>query len=500
MAFTVLKKTSHCRELIRGTLISPSPNLVSYCYLNDCSLSVVDFKTELVTARVDGVQDFIWREGADGDELVILSNKHDLSLYSSLVAGSYAKKQLKWTSLHEPETIELIYCNDRTFVFLINKSHLASAVLISDVLETVWCLESPCDILKVRVLGSDLHVLTSQGSLFAYDIKDGSQTAHWELQEDLFDLKKSSDFCVFHQSETAVICVGHTQLYTVRLRRSLDEKDAPKRTIKSKGIITGLTKGRPSPAATAHCKLLFDMSIQDADQHVMWMPDDRHLILCCGAQGLQNLATFELDANGVFTLVPCESGLPEEGSFSVVYDTRSTMGHAPAFLFSHCTATLTFGAATRRLLAEVMERTGTRTAETLSQLNQWQVMAVDLTVLLRGVQNRQLDMVAFFLKAKEDALATQLSKEPEPRQSSAQLQLLSREAETWSKVLEELTNVIRENSEDLSSKLFSQQLLQVTICSSGKKHQTKDPAPLVVKGGKAVVTYSCLGENMPEWL
>lgn len=465
MAFTVLKKTSHCRELIRGTLISPSPNLASYCYLNDCSLSVVDFKTEFVTAQVDGVQDFIWREGVNADELVIVSNQHDLSLYSSLANGSYVKKQLKWTSLHEPETIELIYCNASTFVFLINKSHLASAVLISDGLETVWCLESPCDILKVRVLGSDLHVLTSQGSLLAYDIKDGSQTAHWELQDDLFDLKKSSDFCVFHQSETAVICVGHTKLYTVRLRRSLYEKDAPKRTIKSRGIITGLAKGRPSPAATAPCQLLLDMSIQDADQHVMWMPDDRHLILCCGAQGLQNLATFELDANGVFSLVPCESGLPEEGSFSVVYDTRSTMGHAPAFLFSHCTATLTFGAATRRLLAEVMERTGTRAAENLSQLNQWQAMAVDLTVLLRGVQNRQLDMVAFFLKAKEDALAAQLSKEPEPRQSSAQLQLLSREAETWSKVLEELTNIIRQNSEDLSSKLFSQQLLQLLLSS-----------------------------------
>lgn len=49
-----------------------------------------------------------------------------------------------------------------------------------------------------------------------------------------------------------------------------------------------------------------------------------------------------------------------------------------------------------------MERTGTRAAESLSQLNQWQVMAVDPGVLLRGVQNRQLDMVAFFLKAKED--------------------------------------------------------------------------------------------------
>lgn len=465
MSFTVLKKTSHCRELIRGTPISPSPNLLSYCYLNDCSLSVVDFKTESVAARVDGVQDFIWREGVDGDELVIVSNKHDLSLYSSLVSGSYVKKQLQWTSLHEPETIELLYCNASTFVFLINKSHLASAVLISDALETVWCLESPCDILKVRVLGSDLHVLTLQGSLFAYDIKDGSQTAHWELQEDLFDLKKSSDFCVFHKSETAVICVGHTKLYTVRLRRSVDEKDAPKRTIKSKRIITGLLKGRPSTATAASSQLLLDTSIQDADQHVMWMPDDRHLILCCGAQGLQKLATFELDTNGVLSLVPCESGLPEEGSFSVVYDTRSTMGHAPAFLFSHCTATLTFGAATRRLLAEVMERTGTRAAETLSQLNQWQVMAVDLTVLLRGVQNRQLDMVSFFLKAKEDALAAQLSKEPEPRQSSAQLELLSKEAETWSKVLQELTKVIRENSEDLSSKLFSQQLLQLLLSS-----------------------------------
>ncbi|KAL3181403.1 hypothetical protein MRX96_036955 [Rhipicephalus microplus] len=465
MSFTVLKKTSHCRELIRGTPISPSPNLLSYCYLNDCSLSVVDFKTESVAARVDGVQDFIWREGVDGDELVIVSNKHDLTLYSSLVSGSYVKKQLQWTSLHEPETIELLYCNASTFVFLINKSHLASAVLISDALETVWCLESPCDILKVRVLGSDLHVLTLQGSLFAYDIKDGSQTAHWELQEDLFDLKKSSDFCVFHKSETAVICVGHTKLYTVRLRRSVDEKDAPKRTIKSKRIITGLLKGRPSTATAASSQLLLDTSIQDADQHVMWMPDDRHLILCCGAQGLQKLATFELDTNGVLSLVPCESGLPEEGSFSVVYDTRSTMGHAPAFLFSHCTATLTFGAATRRLLAEVMERTGTRAAETLSQLNQWQVMAVDLTVLLRGVQNRQLDMVSFFLKAKEDALAAQLSKEPEPRQSSAQLELLSKEAETWSKVLQELTKVIRENSEDLSSKLFSQQLLQLLLSS-----------------------------------
>ncbi|XP_075746689.1 spatacsin isoform X2 [Rhipicephalus microplus] len=465
MSFTVLKKTSHCRELIRGTPISPSPNLLSYCYLNDCSLSVVDFKTESVAARVDGVQDFIWREGVDGDELVIVSNKHDLSLYSSLVSGSHVKKQLQWTSLHEPETIELLYCNASTFVFLINKSHLASAVLISDALETVWCLESPCDILKVRVLGSDLHVLTLQGSLFAYDIKDGSQTAHWELQEDLFDLKKSSDFCVFHKSETAVICVGHTKLYTVRLRRSVDEKDAPKRTIKSRRIITGLLKGRPSPATAASSQLLLDTSIQDADQHVMWMPDDRHLILCCGAQGLQKLATFELDTNGVLSLVPCESGLPEEGSFSVVYDTRSTMGHAPAFLFSHCTATLTFGAATRRLLAEVMERTGTRAAETLSQLNQWQVMAVDLTVLLRGVQNRQLDMVSFFLKAKEDALAAQLSKESEPRQSSAQLELLSKEAETWSKVLQELTKVIRENSEDLSSKLFSQQLLQLLLSS-----------------------------------
>lgn len=465
MAFTVLKKITHRRELIQGTVISPSPSLVSYCYLKDSCLSVVDFKTELVTAQIDGVQDFIWREGVNADELLVVSNDHDLSLYSSLVTGSTLKKKLKWTSLHEPETIELIYSNASSLVFLINKSHLASAVLISDVLETVWCLESPCDILKVRVLGSDLHVLTSEGSLFAYDIKDGSQTARWELQEDLFDLTKSSDFCVFRPSETAVICVGHTKLYTVRLRQSPDEKDAPKRTIKSRGIITGLAKGRPSPAATARCQLLLDMPFQDADQHVMWVPDDRHLIFCCGAQGLQNVATFELDANGVFSLVPCESGLPGEGSFSVVFDTRSTLGHVPAFLFPHCTATLSFGAATRRLLAEVMEQTGTRAAETLSQLNQWQVMTVDLSMLLRGVQNRQLDMVAFFLKAKEDALAAQLSKEPEPQQSSAQLQLLSREAETWSKVLDELNNVIKQNSEDLSSKLFSQQLLQLLLSS-----------------------------------
>lgn len=465
MAFTVLKKISHRRELIQGTVISPSPSLASYCYLNDCCLRVVDLKTEFVTAQVDGVQDFIWREGVNADELLIVSNDHDLSLNSSLVTGPLVKKQLKWTSLHEPETIELIYCNASTFVFLINKSHLASAVLISDVLETVWCLESPCDILKVRVVGSDLHVLTSQGSLFSYDIKDGLQSAHWELQEDLFDITKSSDFCAFHHSEAAIICVGHTKLYRVRLRHSRDEKDAPNRAIKSRGIITGLAKGSSSPAASAHCQLLLDLSSQDADQHIMWMPDDRHLILCCGVRGLQNLATLELDANGVFSLVPCESGWPGEGSFSVVYDTRSTIGHAPVFLFPHFTATLTFGAATRRLLAEVMERTGTRAAETLSQLNQWQVMTVDLTVLLRGVQNRQLDMVAFFLKAKEDALAAQLSKEPEPQQSSAQLQLLSREAETWSKVLEELTGIIKQNSEDLSSKLFSQQLLQLLLSS-----------------------------------
>uniref|UniRef100_A0A023G360 Putative spatacsin n=1 Tax=Amblyomma triste TaxID=251400 RepID=A0A023G360_AMBTT len=141
------------------------------------------------------------------------------------------------------------------------------------------------------------------------------------------------------------------------------------------------------------------------------------------------------------------------------------MGHAAAFLFADCTAVLTFGAATSRLLAEVMEQAGTWAAENLSQLNQWQVMAVDLSVLFRGVQNRQLDMVAFFLKAKEEALAAQLSREPNPQQSGAQLQLLSREADTWSKVLEELTNVIKQNAEDLSSKLFSQQLLQLLLSS-----------------------------------
>lgn len=471
MAFTILKKLSKRRGLIEGAVISPSPSLSSYCYLKNRTVRVVDLKTEAVTAIIDAAQDFIWREGADVDELAVVSNDHEVSLYSALGSSAPVKRQLSWAALHDPERIECIFCNGNNFVFLINGLHLATAVLIGDVLETVWCLESPCAIIKVKVIGQDLHVLTSQGSLFGYNIQDGTQTVHWELQQDLYDFTKSVDFCVCRQSETVVICVGHTQLYTMHLGHLRNGKEAANYDHKpGTHVITALKREKkpltmPAGMGGGQCELLLDLSSPDADQHVMWMPDDRHLVLCSGTRGLQSVAAFELDANGMFSLVPSESGLPGEGSFCVVLDPRSTLGHAAAFLFSDCTATLAFGAATRRLLAEVMERTGTRAAESLSQLNQWQVMAVDPTVLLRGVQNRQLDMVAFFLKAKEDALAAQLSREPDLQQGIAQLELLSREADMWGRVLEELAGFLRQNAEDLSSKVFSQQLLQLLLSS-----------------------------------
>ncbi|CAN8005179.1 unnamed protein product, partial [Ixodes hexagonus] len=367
--------------------------------------------------------------------------------------------------------VEWVLCHGDSFVFLTNKSLLLSTVLIGDTLETVWHSDLGCAALKVRVVNSELYVLTSQACVVGYSLQTGLRSSLLELQACPFEPDRITDFVLFPDKGALAVCVGHATLYSVAAQESTsgDGWHLQQPVSKAASKVTAFVKKKSlddKARSARNWKQLLDLSKEGVNSHVMWMGDDCRIVFCCGAGGLQRIAAFELGAEGTFSPVVEQDGLSGHGHFVLMHDSRSTLQHAPAFLFADSTATIAFGAASRRLLAEVMEQTGRRTAETLSQLNRWQAMAVDLSVLLRGVRHRQLDMLAFFLKAKEDAMELQLTREhPEGSDGVQRLEALSSEVDAWDSVLGELGGAIGEALGDLSSKHFSQQLLQLVLSS-----------------------------------
>ncbi|CAN7944359.1 unnamed protein product [Ixodes pacificus] len=433
MTLTLLKKLKGPRSEPRAHIVSPSPLLVSYCFIHESNLRVVDLKTDRVISSLRDVQDCIWRDGlADADELAVVSSGHEVSLVRYDGHGcTYKQRSLRWNSVQRLAKVEWVLCHGDNFVFLINRSLLLCTLLIGDALETVWHCDLGCEVVRACPF-------------------NGSQV---------------TDFVLCPEQGALAVCVGHTRLYSVVVEKpAFGESWRLAPTPKDGTKVTAFVKKKTlddEVCATRNWKLLLDVSDKAVNSHVMWMGEDWRIVFCYGAGGLQRVVAFETGADGAFSPIVEQADLSSYGSFVLMHDGRSTLQCAPAFLFADSTATLTFGAASRRLLAEVMEQTGRRAAETLSQLNRWQAMAVDLSVLLRGVRHRQLDMLAFFLKAKEDAMELQLTRSrPKDTGDAQQLELLASEVNAWDSVLTELGRAVVEALGDLSSKHFSQQLLQ----------------------------------------
>ncbi|XP_029829039.3 spatacsin [Ixodes scapularis] len=472
MTLTLLKKLKGPRSEPRAHIVSPSPLLVSYCFIHESNLKVVDLKTDRVISSLRDVQDCIWRDGlADADELAVVSSGHEVSLVRYNGHGcTYKQRSLRWNSVQRLAKVEWVLCHGDNFVFLINRSLLLCTLLIGDALETVWHSDLGCEVVRVRVIDSEVYVLTSQASIVGYSLQTGLRSSLLELQACPFDGSQVTDFVLCPEQGALAVCVGHARLYSVVAEKpAFGESWRIAPTPKDGVRVTAFVKKKTlddEVCATRNWKLLLDVSDEAANSHVMWMGEDRRIVFCYGAGGLQRVVAFEMGAGGAFSPIVEQADLSSHGNFVLMHDTRSTLQCAPAFLFAYNTATLTFGAASRRLLAEVMEQTGRRAAETLSQLNRWQAMAMDLSVLLRGVRHRQLDMLAFFLKAKEDAMELQLTRSrPKDTGDAQQLELLASEVNAWDSVLTELGRAVVEALGDLSSKHFSQQLLQLVLSS-----------------------------------
>ncbi|XP_048471721.1 spatacsin [Rhincodon typus] len=110
--------------------------------------------------------------------------------------------------------------------------------------------------------------------------------------------------------------------------------------------------------------------------------------------------------------------------------------------------------------------------DSLCHLNHWNRCSIPIHALEAGIENRQLDMVDFFLKSKEKlfcAPAAILVQEPSAAAMMPSVQLTN--VEEIKPALDLLCSAIRANDSEPQGKQFSEQLLNLTLAFLNKQMQ-----------------------------
>uniref|UniRef100_UPI00398F3600 spatacsin isoform X2 n=1 Tax=Pristiophorus japonicus TaxID=55135 RepID=UPI00398F3600 len=131
-----------------------------------------------------------------------------------------------------------------------------------------------------------------------------------------------------------------------------------------------------------------------------------------------------------------------------------------------------FGFSQEDLLNRLMIYGKAGIVDSLCHLNNWNRCSIPIHALEAGIENRQLDMVDFFLKSKENlfcAPAGFLAQELSGALLTSSVQLTN--VEEIKPALDLLCLAIRENDSETQSRQFSEQLLNLTLTFLNKQLQ-----------------------------
>uniref|UniRef100_A0A3B4CBV5 SPG11 vesicle trafficking associated, spatacsin n=1 Tax=Pygocentrus nattereri TaxID=42514 RepID=A0A3B4CBV5_PYGNA len=142
---------------------------------------------------------------------------------------------------------------------------------------------------------------------------------------------------------------------------------------------------------------------------------------------------------------------------------RSEEEHLSLILKASGLSLVLFTVSQEELLNRLMVFGSAGVADSLCHLNAWGRCSMPIHALQAGLKNRQLDMVDFFLKSKENILCppTGYSMHEQSAASSTQMQL--KNAQDLCPALDLLHSAIRDTYAEAQSPQFCEQLLNITL-------------------------------------
>ncbi|XP_036432249.1 LOW QUALITY PROTEIN: spatacsin [Colossoma macropomum] len=142
---------------------------------------------------------------------------------------------------------------------------------------------------------------------------------------------------------------------------------------------------------------------------------------------------------------------------------RSEEEHLSLILKASGLSLVLFAVSQEELLNRLMVFGSAGVADSLCHLNAWGRCSMPIHALQAGLKNRQLDMVDFFLKSKENILCppTGYSMHEQAAASSTQMQL--KNAQDLCPALDLLHSAIKDTYAEAQSPQFCEQLLNITL-------------------------------------
>ncbi|XP_067135343.1 spatacsin isoform X1 [Centruroides vittatus] len=474
---------------VQSVYITSDFKILSYIYEDNLVLQCINKET-CCSKHLKNVKRFIWQDDnltSEDYRLIIITSSNLVHYYTISVQHlenhcdcafllhiEQTFSFIEELSLYEEEIqhVDILSYTQQKSVFLMNNEIVLIYLLTSNNKHEKYLSINVADnfgpVSYYQIYKDKLFTLNNgRNALSLFSLLTGMKESEWDFNLIFFNNEVERCFKVFVAADirTAIICSNELKLYQFQLDKNV--KANFKKS--SKNIVTAFAKKMPSftkitEGIRNNTSKFHQISIEQLD-----LPSDLKDNICFEDIEMQILGEsifiyiskvefsylFILQSSGL--MVTCE----RFNSKIVIIKKVSSLSSPLLFLYNDNICTFLINVNAEKLVSELMFYYCGTVAENISLLNNWQDINVKSEILEEGLKNRQLDIIAFFLKMHEEGFYKLWT--AQKVQNKEWICQINVQFTYWDSVITMLLNCVKESIYDTASCQFAEQLLQLIV-------------------------------------
>lgn len=367
----------------------------------------------------------------------------------------------------------LLYTQQKFAVLLNNDSVIIYTFLSNNKLEKhslIKISDNFGPVSQFQICENKLYVLNNKRNVLSlFSLFTGNKECEWDLNLIFSNNESESHFKIFLTSDnnTIIACSNELKIYQFDLNQKfkIDLKKSPK------NVITAFAKKMPSFTKLTEGIRNTSNKFQQISFEQLDLPSNLREITCLEDINMtvlrENIFVYcqnnKSEFSYLFVMQLCGSVVAcERFNKKIIIITK--IGSLPSpFLFLNDNNICTFliDITAEKLISELMFYYCGTVAESISLMNNWQDINVKSEILEEGLKNRQLDIVAFYLKIHEEGFNKLWTTQKHNKEWISQINV---EFAYWDSIITMLLNCVKESISDTASCQFAEQLLQLIVC------------------------------------